>query len=86
MRTPILNWSATQTVMMNADELWELIHVARRELEQAIAAQKAAPADATLAEGGDLRDRVSGATLDLMKLEHKWRRHVGGDNSKHGDL
>jgi len=25
-------------------------------------------------------------TLNLMRLEHKWRRHTGGDNSLRGGL
>lgn len=72
--------------MMTADDLWELVLAARRELGEAIAAQKATPEDATLAENGELRDRVAGATLNVMRLEHKWRRHTGGDNSRRGAL
>ena len=72
--------------MMTADELWELVLAARRELEQAIAVQKATLGNASLAEDGELRDRVAGASLNLMRLEHKWRRHTGGDNSQRGGL
>ena len=72
--------------MMTADDLWELVLAARRDLEQAIAAQKVTSADATLSENGEIRDRVAAATLNVMRLEHKWRRHIGGDDSRRGGL
>ena len=69
---------------MTADELWALVLAAKREIEQATEAQKATPPDASLAESGELRDRVASATLELMRLERLWRRH--SRNSRLGDL